>query len=148
MNKIRSLFFFALAVVLIAGASCYLGSRLMHTFCSHRGDAHEWIHQQLVITPEQEKALEPYEQSFKEKKKHYSEQIHLENMELAEAILDHQGDSPQVSAALEKIHKSQGELQKATIEHVFEMKNVLNPEQYKKLLDLTVDALYQVQSQP
>ena len=67
-------------------------------------------------------------------------------MELAQAILEDQGDSPKVAEILEKIHQSHGELQKVTLKHVFEMKKVLSPEQYKKLLDLTADALYQSQS--
>ncbi len=146
MNKIRLLFFFVLAVVLVAGASCYLGSRFMNSFCSRTVDAHEWIHQQLNITAEQEEALEPCERLFAENKKHYSELIRIANMELAQAILEDQGDSPKVAEILEKIHQSHGELQKVTLKHVFEMKKVLSPEQYKKLLDLTADALYQSQS--
>lgn len=148
MNKIRLFFFFCLAVAVIAGASGYLGSRFMNSFYSRKEDAHEWIHQQLNITAEQEMVLEPCERSFAEKKKHYSEQVRLANMELAQAILEDQGNSPKVSESLEKIHQSHGELQKATLEHVFEMKKALSPEQYKKLLDLTADALYQIQSQP
>jgi len=35
-------------------------------------------------------------------------------------------------------------LQEATLEHVFEMKEVLTPEQYQKLLNLTADELNQV----
>ena len=145
MNKARWLLFFALAVALVAGVSCYLGSCFMHAFCSRKGDAHEWIHQQLNISAEEEKGLESYEKSFAEKKKHYEEVIRLTNMELAQAILESQGDSPQVTAALEKILKNQGELQKATLEHVFEMKTALSPEKYQKLLDLTANALYQSQ---
>ena len=49
-----------------------------------------------------------------------------------------------VSTAVERIHDAQGELQEATIEHVFEMKGVLTPEQYQKLLNLTADELNEV----
>jgi Spy/CpxP family protein refolding chaperone len=66
------------------------------------------------------------------------------NKELAEAIKQDQADSPRVSAAVETIHHAQGELQEATLEHVFEMKGVLTPEQYKRLLNLTADELNQV----
>lgn len=34
-----------------------------------------------------------------------------------------------------------GDLQKATLDHVFEMKSVLTPEQYKMLLALTAEGL-------
>ena len=71
-------------------------------------------------------------------------EIRRANKELAEAIKQDQADSPRVSAVVERIHHAQAELQKATIEHVFEMKGVLTPEQYQKLLNLTADELNEV----
>jgi Spy/CpxP family protein refolding chaperone len=65
-------------------------------------------------------------------------------MELAQAILADKSDSPRVQSAIAKIHDAQGELQQATMRHVFEMKPVLAPEQYEKLLNLTANALYEV----
>ena len=61
--------------------------------------------------------------------------------ELAEAIRSDGRDSDRVHAAIRKIHSNMGELQMFTIGHVFEMKEVLSPEQYQKLLNFTADAL-------
>jgi Spy/CpxP family protein refolding chaperone len=72
------------------------------------------------------------------------DEIRSANKELAEAIKQDQAASPRVSAAVEKIHHAQGKLQEATLEHVLEMKEVLTPEQYQKLLNLTADELNQV----
>ena len=66
-------------------------------------------------------------------------------MELAQAILQDKDNSPRVTVAIEKIQQAQGALQKATLQHVFEMKEALTPEQYQKLLNLTANALYQIE---
>ena len=63
------------------------------------------------------------------------------NRELAQTILEDRGESPRVRAAVAKIHDAMGQLQNATLEHVFEMKTVLTPVQYDRLLTLTAQAL-------
>ena len=47
-----------------------------------------------------------------------------------------------MAAAIRSIHAAQAELQQATIDHVFEMRTALRPDQYDKLLNLTANALY------
>ena len=44
-------------------------------------------------------------------------------------------------AAVANIHDAMGQLQNAALEHVFEMKAVLTPAQYQRLIDLTARAL-------
>ncbi|MFN2508103.1 MAG: Spy/CpxP family protein refolding chaperone, partial [Chthoniobacterales bacterium] len=128
-----------------ASAACFLTERLMNRRqqMSH-ADAHEWVHTQLGLTDEQEKQLAGIEQRYDEEKKNYGELIRLANMELAEALLSDKADSPRVKTAIAKIHEAQGNLQNATVRHVFEMKPVLTPEQYDRLLNLTANALYEV----
>jgi len=133
------------AVAVVAAGACFLTMR----FTQPRGtmshaDAHLWIHSQLGLSAEQEKQLAPVEHRYDEQKKHFSELIRLANMELAQALLSDKGDSPRVKAAIAKIQEAQGQLQDATLRHVFEMKPILKPEQYEKLLNLTANALYQV----
>ena len=70
--------------------------------------------------------------------------IGLAKMALAHAILTDKAISPRFKAAVEKIHEAQGQLQNATLAHVFEMKAVLNEQQYDKLLNLTANALFEV----
>jgi len=145
-QPLRHLLLFLLLVILVASATCYVTGRILHPpLPTHDDDFHAWIHRQLQLTPEQDRLLEPSERRFAEKKKHYSELMRIGNMELANAILEAKGDSPLVKEASEKIHQSQGALQKATLEHVFEMRPILSAEQYEKLLDLTANALYQTQ---
>lgn len=102
---------------------------------------HYWIHQQLKITPEQEQALEPVEKKFERERIRLSVEIQQGNRELAEAIRVDKTESPRVRDAIARIHKAQGELQNAVIQHVFDMKAILTPVQYHQLIQLTAEAL-------
>ena len=63
------------------------------------------------------------------------------NRELAEALLTDKSDSERAKGAVQRIHRAQGELQQAVLEHVFAMRPVLTPEQYDRLIQLTAHAL-------
>jgi len=128
----------------IASGACLLTRFFMPTVRhSDPEEAHIWIHHQLNITPEQEKAIAPIEHRYDERRKQLTQVIRQANTELANVIFEDKAASPRVDAAIEKIHAAQGELQMVTIQHVFEMKAVLTPEQGDKLLKLTADALKQ-----
>jgi Spy/CpxP family protein refolding chaperone len=145
VNKPLQLIVMLVIVALVAAAACYVSAKVFGPLCPQPGvSGHEWIHKQLGLTSEEHKALESIERKFAERKRNLSGEIRSANKELAEAIKQDQADSPRVSTAVERIHHAQGELQKATLEHVFEMKGVLTPEQYQKLLNLTADELNEV----
>lgn len=131
---------FLLAVVAVAAGSTALTEMLMR-----RGhvaeDAHAWVHRQLKITPEQEQAAALTETRFNEQRTILLARLRAANAELAQAILEGKANSPKVEEAVQKIHTAQAELQQLTLEHVFEMRAALTPEQYDKLLKLTADAL-------
>ncbi len=109
-------------------------------------NAHDWIHTQLGLTAEQERQLEPIEKRYRAARHDLEQQLVLANRELAEAILADGRDSERVHAAIGKIHVHMGALQTLTIGHVFEMQPVLSAEQYQKLLNLTANALYNLDS--
>ncbi|HEY5704823.1 MAG TPA: periplasmic heavy metal sensor [Terrimicrobiaceae bacterium] len=102
---------------------------------------HYWIHSQLGLSAKQESELEPIEAKFAQRRDELVASIGEANRELAEALLADKGDSERVEAAVQKIHRAQGELQQAVLEHVFNMRPVLAPEQYDRLIQLTAHAL-------
>ena len=104
-------------------------------------DAHQRIHRQLGLSSAQEKALAPLEERFEARKRELERALQQANRELAQAMLEDRADSPRVRDAVAKIHDAMGQLQNATLEHVFEMKAVLTPVQYDRLLNLTARAL-------
>ena len=127
-------------VAVVACVACWFTAKCLH---HHAGqtDTHQWIHTKIGITPEQDKALEPIERRYAEQKKHHDELLRIANDELGKAILEDRSDSARVKAAVARIHQAQGELQNATLQHIFEMQPVLTPQQYDKLLKLTAEAL-------
>jgi Spy/CpxP family protein refolding chaperone len=128
-------------VAFVAVGACFVTFRFLVPLRVSSFPTHEWIHQQLNLTADQMIALEPIEEQFQRRKHELLAQIRSANKELAEAIKEDHVYSTQVSAAIEKIHRAQGDLQEATLQHVFSMKATLTPEQYKKLLDLTAVVL-------
>lgn len=106
-------------------------------------DAHVWLHEQIRITAEQDQKLSEIEKKFADKQHELRKKIHIGNLELAAAMLEDKTFSARVTAAVERIHHVQGELQKATIEHIFDMQTVLTPQQAEKLNKLAADALIQ-----
>ena len=141
MKKALQLAALLVVVAFVAVGACFVTFRFLVPLRVNSVPTHEWIHQQLNLTADQVIALEPIEEQFQHRKHELLAQIRTANKELAEAIKEDRVYSTRVSAAIEKIHRAQGDLQEATLQHVFSMKATLTPEQYKKLLDLTAAAL-------
>lgn len=131
-------------VALVAVGACFVTFTLLVPLRPNKVPSHEWIHKQLNLTAEQDKTLEPIEAQFERRKRELLGQIQSANDELARVIKEDQVYSSRVSAAIEKIRRAQGELQEATLQHVFSMRAMLTREQYQKLLDLTADALSEI----
>jgi nickel and cobalt resistance protein CnrR len=132
---------FFIAVIAIAALSSFCTMRWIEARHAAAVDPHEWLHSELKITPEQHQALEPIETKFAEKNRQLKEQMRAANHELAVAIGKGQSNSPEISAAIGKIHLHMGELQNASIDHIFEMRAKLTPEQGATLLRLAQQAL-------
>lgn len=147
MKKLPLVLVLLVVVFLVAACATCLSVALYSKLqkSTHQA-AHDWIHTKLNVTAGQEKALEPIEKRYHEKRRELEHQIDLSNRELAKAILADGRDSQSVQKAIEKIHATMGDLQKLTIGHVFEMRETLSPEQYQKLLNLTANALYNLDS--
>jgi len=135
-------FFVAVVAVAVLSSFCTLRWAAARP-TAFSADAHEWLHAELDLTPEQRRALEPIEAAFAERERQLTAQMRAANHELATAIGKGQPGSPEIAAAVGKIHLRMGELQKASIEHVFAMRAVLTPEQGAKLLELAQRALNQ-----
>jgi len=108
------------------------------------GDAsgfHEWLHANLALTPEQEAVLRPHEEAYEAAREEQRMEIWSAGHELANAIREHEGHSPEVAAAQERLLAAQGELQRLTLEHFFAMKEGLTPEQGERLLQWTHDSI-------
>lgn len=90
---------------------------------------HDMVHHDLNLSKDQEVKLEVTEERFAIHKSQLEARLKGANRALAEAISADKTNSPRVQAAIEEFHQAMGELQKLTIEHVFEMRALLTEEQ-------------------
>ena len=143
MRSYQKEILYFIVIALVAFGAFYACGNFFKTPHHNQIDAHVWLHEQVGITAEQDQKLGEIERSFAEKQKALQEKIHVGNLELAAAMLEDKTFSERVAAAVERIHHAQGELQKATIEHIFDMQTILTPQQAEKLNKLAADALVQ-----
>ncbi len=139
-SMLRLLAFFALlaGTAMLAFLVC---ARTMRRPPESPAASHHWIHGQLNIGEEQEEKLEPVEQEFARRRDELIAAIRVANEDLAAALVADKVESVRVEAAVRKIHRAQGELQQAVLDHVFAMRPILTAEQYDRLIELTADAL-------
>lgn len=102
---------------------------------------HAWVHENLTFTPEQEKILHPLEHEFEAKEAELNAQIHKASRVLAHSLETDTSGSPDFETALADVQLAQGELQRLTFQHFFEMKEHLTPQQREKLLQWTHDSI-------
>lgn len=143
MRSYQKEILYFIIIALVAFSAFYFCAHLFKA--PHHGQisAHVWLHEQIGITAEQDKKLSKIERKFAERQRILQEKIHVGNLELAAAMLEDKAFSKRVAAAVERIHHAQGELQKVTIEHIFDMQTILTPQQAEKLNKLAADALVQ-----
>ena len=101
------------------------------------------VHDELNLNAQQEARLEALETRFAARRGPLEAEVRAANDELARAIETSDGDSPAVRAAVDHFHVAMGDLQKATIAHVFEMRSTLTPDQARIFDARIVDALRQ-----
>lgn len=102
---------------------------------------HSIVHEKLDLSAEQDRNLDVIEARFAARRPALEAEVRAANRELAAAIAASEGDTPEVQAAVDHFHAAMGDLQKATITHVFEMRSVLTPAQAEVFDEAVADAL-------
>jgi len=144
MTRPVTLIVWAIATVALSGLTTAVVSRWFdrgQAESSSDTDFHRWMHDHLGLSAEQHRALEPAEQAFDRERERLRGEIAAAGLELAEAVRTGERTSPEIPGALGRLHHAQGELQRATLDHFFAMKEQLDPEQAEKLLQWTHDSL-------
>lgn len=127
--SLRNLLITLVFVVLAAGAGAWLCARYVVSHHAAGPSLHEMVHDKLDLTPDQTRRLAVIEARYAADRRRLEGNIRAANRELAVAIQKGRKDSPEVDAAIDHLHLAMGDLQKATIGHVFDMRAVLTPEQ-------------------
>ena len=130
-----------LVVIVLSFGICASIGYLFFTHHVHSHNPHQWLHQELKLSEEQDAKLHPIEEKFTRTQKEIEHTIQTAQKALAIAIDQDGHYSERVKKAAAEIHSAQGILQEATLIHLFEMHQVLNETQRKKLNTLTTHAL-------
>ena len=128
-----------LLAVLLAGFAGCLGAIAADRWLNHEdnGSLHQFVHEELVLTEDQNSRLETLEARFAVERAALESSLRAANARLAQAMDAEHEYGPEVSAAIDDVHGQMGELQKATVQHVFDMREILEPEQ-QRLFDRKV----------
>lgn len=102
---------------------------------------HEIVHRDLDLAPEQLARIEDIEARFAQRRVGLEQRVQAANRELARAIAESDGDSRGVQPAVGHFHDAMGDLQQATITHIFEMRTVMTPAQAERFDRSVVQAL-------
>lgn len=119
-------------IIALALIGVWLG-RMLQPAPHHGGaELHVLIHGELELDPTQEKELTALERQFAARRAALEDRLRRNNTLLGEAIAAEHEYGSRVSAAVEDTHDAMGDLQKATLEHVFAMRSILRPDQQKR----------------
>lgn len=113
------------AAVALAASHFARGFMPMH----HGSELHQLMHERLDLSAQQNLDIDRLETEFANKRRTLDERLRASNADLARAIESEHQIGPKVTGAVDASHMAMGELQKATLAHVFAMRAVLNPSQ-------------------
>jgi len=132
-----------LAAVAFAAAmgGVLAGRYIVQPQLSSESEVHALLHKQLQLDAPQHAKIEAIERRYDARRKTLELEMRAANAHLAEAIEAEHGYGPQVTAAVDQTHHVMGEMQKVTLEHLFEMRAVLTPDQAARFDNTVVKAL-------
>jgi len=102
---------------------------------------HALIHRELDLDKSQMARIEVLEKRFAVQQQRYEQEMRDDNRRLAVAVQAEKGFGPKVADAVDRSHHAMGMLQKETLQHLFAMRAVLNPDQARRFDQAMVDAL-------
>lgn len=119
----------------------FVGRALLPAPAQPGAELHDVLHHKLALDASQEARLQILEQRFAVQRRTFELELRADNARLAEAIEAEHGNGPRVAAAVDRSHADMGELQKATLAHIFDMRQLLRPGQTAQFDQAVVKAL-------
>jgi Spy/CpxP family protein refolding chaperone len=94
-----------------------------------RQTVHEIVSRNLKLTPDQSKNVQAIEDKYYDQRTTLRQDVATANRELADALMADMAFGREAQAASNHVERGLGELQRATILYVLEVRDVLTPEQ-------------------
>ena len=130
-----------IAAFVAAIGGVFVGRALLPAPAQPGAELHDVLHHRLALDANQEARLKELEQRFAVERRALELELRADNARLAEAIEAEHGNGPRVAAAVDRSHAAMGELQKATLAHIFAMRQLLRPDQTAQFDRAVVKAL-------
>ena len=138
MNSATRIVGILLLTGLVGAAGGWIGIQYgLRQATAPTSDFHAVLHNDLGLTPDQERRIADLESEFAETRRTLESDMNTANRELAEAILAESTYGDQAKRAIQRFHDAMGRLQEETIKHILAMRQVLTPEQ-AEIFDRTV----------
>jgi len=119
----------ALVAFCVALGASWLSRNVMAPAHPAGGELHVLMHEKLDLDSAQKRKIEALEADFAVQRRALDQRLRDANAGLAAAMASEHQYGPRVSEAVDRCHMAMGELQKATLRHVFAMRAVLRPDQ-------------------
>lgn len=129
MNNAKRYLLTAIVAFAAALAAAWIARDFRPADRAESSELHTLVHEKLHLDPAQKVKIEALEAQFAKRRKALDAQLRQANAALAEAIETEHQYGPKVAEAVDRSHQAMGELQKATLAHVFAMRAVLRPDQ-------------------
>ena len=141
MSTTRRTILIALAAFLAAVGGVFVGRALLPTPAQPGAELHDVLHHRIALDANQMARLDVLERRFAVQRRAVELELRADNARLAEAIEAEHGNGPRVATAVDRSHAAMGELQKATLAHIFAMRQLLRPNQTAQFDQAVVKAL-------
>lgn len=134
-----------LLVAAIAFGVSWYSSSISCRCCAMRSSPKEcgqvWLNKELGLDEAQQKLVAPIESAYAQRRAAQAAELREANRQLGRVLSEDKAFTPRVAAAVEQVHKVQGEMQKSALEHLFQLRAVLRPPQADKLLMIAGEGL-------
>jgi hypothetical protein len=132
VTGIRQILLTALIAFVAAIGGVLIGRAIIPPRPAPSAELHTLLHHHLDLDADQQAKLDRIETRFSARRAALEAELRNDNAGLATAIEAEHGDGPQVTAAVDRSHQAMGQLQKATLSHIFAMRQILRPDQAAK----------------
>lgn len=141
MTSTTRLFLCVVLAFLAAIGGVFVGRALLPAPKQSGTELHELLHHRMALDADQQARLTVLEQQFAVQRRALELELRADNARLAVAIEAEHGNGPRVTAAVDQSHAAMGQLQKATLAHMFAMRQLLRPDQAARFDRAVVKAL-------
>ena len=140
-GEYRRLSITLLLVVAAAIGGAWIGGRVFSPAASTHADFHEQVYSALSLSVEQRQNLEALEQGNSKEEAYQREALRIANRNLANLLEHEDAYNENIEAAIVDVHTAMNGLQVLTIKHLYDMREVLTPEQRTEFDRLVADTL-------